>query len=311
MPQPEINLIRCRISDLLDNMVSCRSDTVPDSDDPIVAGYSELLREGVELDHPRGIRCRDGVVVMFDGHHRCLASASNGETHVLVACLDGVRSDAILGAAAANRMHGRPMSRADKRRAVVMLLQADVDWPDQKIAAHVGCSRSTVTRCKVEVEGGLKVRIKPSSGSLIPPKTASLTQFEDGEETPEPESTDSEPETCAEPAKTAGFQEVDFRQNPIPDHLLNYWKRRNEPVWAVQNIGGVIKKIGEAVAIGDKLWGRSSLAQAEADLNNAKAALENAIPFVLCPICRGLSIEGCRTCSETGFISEYQEKALQ
>lgn len=102
-----------------------------------VAVLKEAIEDGAEL---------DPVVVFYDGEsywladgfHRCKASQDAGLEDIQCIIHQGTRRDAILYSVGANAEHkaAKPRSRADKRRAVTMLLNDPEwsKWSDREIA---------------------------------------------------------------------------------------------------------------------------------------------------------------------------------
>lgn len=288
--------LRCRISDLLESMVTCRLDTVPESGDVVVSGYAALMADGVQFSEPRAIRVSSGSIIMFDGHHRCLASQDAGETHIMVQVMDGERYDAILGAARANRDHGKPMSNADKRQAVAMILQSGTNLTTKQISEHVGCSRRLVQMIQEDNPAPKRACVQESAnGSHIPASTDVSSQAQGQRVTEVPE--------CRPVACSAGCM--------IPSHLVKFWHRKAEFSHGLAAIAGILNRIEKGREAGDKLWGRDSIVDLETHLINARESIKNMMPWALCPTCEGLVIEGCRVCDETGFVSEFRYNAVK
>jgi hypothetical protein len=156
MPLLPIDQIR------MDGDTQVRADT----NQAKVDEYAELMREGVEF---------RAVTVFFDGSdhwlgggvHRVLAAIAAGRTHIEADVRSGKQRDAILFSLEDNK-HGLPLSTADKRKAVAILL-SDPEWSawsDREIARHLGVGNSLVSKIRRESFPGTVVR-KGADGRTI------------------------------------------------------------------------------------------------------------------------------------------------
>lgn len=112
-----------------------------------VATLKEAIEDGAELD--RVIVFYDGENYwLADGFHRCKASEESGLEDIPVIIHQGTRRDAVLYSVGANAEHkaAKPRSRADKRRAVTMLLNDPEwsKWSNREIARQCKVSESLV-----------------------------------------------------------------------------------------------------------------------------------------------------------------------
>jgi predicted RNA methylase len=107
-----------------------------------VATLVEALEDGNEFDP--AIVFYDGTDYWLgDGFHRCQSKEDAGHEDILVIIHQGTRRDAVLYSCGANATHkaAKPRTRADKRRAVLMLLN-DPEWKEWS-------SKEIARRCKV------------------------------------------------------------------------------------------------------------------------------------------------------------------
>ena len=117
-----------------------------------VGQYADQMLAGVEF---------PPVVVFFDGReqtywlaegfHRCAAAEAAALTTIVAEVRLGSRQDARDAAAASNKefdVVGQRRTRADKKRAVNMMLEDHPDWSDRRVATHVGVDPSTVWRSR-------------------------------------------------------------------------------------------------------------------------------------------------------------------
>ncbi len=111
--------------------------------------YAEAYRSGVSL--PPVTLFFDGSDYwMADGFHRYFAAKSAGKKSIQEDITPGSKRDAILYSLSANSRHGLKRSNADKRKAVLTLLD-DAEWSkwsNEKIAATCAVSPHTVADIK-------------------------------------------------------------------------------------------------------------------------------------------------------------------
>lgn len=119
-----------------------------------IATLSEAIEDGAELD-PVIVFYDGSDYWLADGFHRCKASEESGLEDIPVVIHQGTRRDAILYSVGANAEHkaAKPRSRADKRRAVTMLLN-DPDWSkwsNYQIAQACKVNEKTVRNIRVSL----------------------------------------------------------------------------------------------------------------------------------------------------------------
>jgi hypothetical protein len=156
MPLLPISLIR------MDGDTQVRADTSQAKVDE----YADLMREGVVF---------QAVTVFFDGSdhwlgggiHRVGAAIAAGRDEIEADVRPGTRRDAVLFGLGDNK-HGLPLSGADKRKAVAILL-GDAEWSqwsDREIARHLGVGNSLVSKVRRESFPGTVLR-KGADGRLV------------------------------------------------------------------------------------------------------------------------------------------------
>jgi hypothetical protein len=112
----------------------------------LIHEYATLYREGHALPPIKVFHDgRDNWVA--DGFHRVSAVREAGLSEIHAEVAPGTKRDAILYACGANK-HGKPRSHADKRRAVLRLLEDPTwqQWSDHEMARHCGVDHKTVAR---------------------------------------------------------------------------------------------------------------------------------------------------------------------
>jgi len=113
--------------------------------DEAVADYAAIIREGA--DFPPVVVFHDGKHYwLADGFHRWHAYRTAGATEITADVREGTKRDAVLFSVGANTDHGLRRTNADKRSAVMVLLN-DEEWskkPETWIAETAGVSRTLV-----------------------------------------------------------------------------------------------------------------------------------------------------------------------
>jgi len=133
-----------RLSDLtIDPEIQLRSRrTEPET----VATYMNALLAGIEL--PPVTVFRDGKYLwLVDGFHRYRARQRLGQQAIEAEIHTGTKEEAMVFAATANVLNGRPMSHEQKREAGERLLRL-TDWSQERIAKELAVAPSTVSTWK-------------------------------------------------------------------------------------------------------------------------------------------------------------------
>lgn len=92
---------------------------------------------------------------LADGYHRLYAARQAGDTRINADVQQGTYRDAVLYSASANISHGLRRTNADKRRAVMTLLNDEEwsKWSDREIARKCGVDHTFVGRLRSELTG--------------------------------------------------------------------------------------------------------------------------------------------------------------
>lgn len=107
--------------------------------------YSQKIREGVKFPALKVYRVGSRHYLV-DGWHRYFAYKKAGIADIEVDVVEGTKRDALLASTGVNKEHGLPPNRADKRRAVMKLLD-DMEWSswsNREIANQTGVTHPTV-----------------------------------------------------------------------------------------------------------------------------------------------------------------------
>jgi len=124
-------------------------------DENAVHEYSEAMKKKVRFPEIEVYRSGGGTFWLSDGRHRLEAGKMAGMTRVWALVYEGGQRDAILHSLDANLGHGVRRTNADKRKAVMIVLQDPEwrDWNDSKIARRCHVSPPSVKDVKDELAG--------------------------------------------------------------------------------------------------------------------------------------------------------------
>lgn len=125
---------------------------VREIDNEIVKEYAEALSEGKQF--PRPVLFFDGQFYWpGDGRHRTQARLQAGHADIEVDIRNGSERDAYLFGVEANQRHGLRLSRADKRKAVELMLrdQEWSKWSSAEIAKKCGVGHTMVSNMKASI----------------------------------------------------------------------------------------------------------------------------------------------------------------
>ncbi|MBX3045100.1 MAG: ParB-like nuclease domain-containing protein [Ignavibacteriae bacterium] len=117
-----------------------------------VEEYAELMRQGVKFP-PLTVVFDSTNYYITDGYHRYFAHIKALISEVECEIIEGTERDAILLACSANSVHGLKRTNADKRKAVLTLLNDDEwkEYSDGKIAEICHLSQAYVSAVRREL----------------------------------------------------------------------------------------------------------------------------------------------------------------
>jgi len=124
-------------------------------DEQIVAEYAELYSTGIDL--PPVTVFFDGATYwLADGFHRYWANKRIECNQVFADVRQGTQRDAILHSVGANADHGLRRTNADKRKAVLTMLDDEewAQWSDREIARRCGVHHEMVGKQRESLSGG-------------------------------------------------------------------------------------------------------------------------------------------------------------
>lgn len=116
-----------------------------------VAEYAEALAAGAALPPVVVFADSKGAHWLADGFHRCAAAELAGLSDVAADVRQGGRREALLHAAGANAAHGLRRSNADKRRAVLLVIEACPKWSNRRVAEACGVHHDMVSDARKAV----------------------------------------------------------------------------------------------------------------------------------------------------------------
>lgn len=123
-------------------------------DDPTLADYIQDLSEGAAFP-PVTVFYDGSEYWLADGYHRLAAAVEVQLSEIEAEVHQGDRREALLFALGANAKHGLRRSNADKRRAVLTMLQ-DPEWSawsNRELARRSATSHTFVAKMRKEIEG--------------------------------------------------------------------------------------------------------------------------------------------------------------
>jgi len=219
-----------------------------------VAEYAESIKNGDEF--PAVLVYFDGINYnLTDGYHRAHAHKRAGKASILCEVVNGTFRDAQLRAAGVNANHGMRRTHADKRKAVMMLLD-DLEWGEwsnSEIARRCGVSPTFVAGLR---DGGAPDVIKyKTSGGAVAKKAKAAGRA----------AKEKEPELKEEEKPAAEKPEDSFNPN---DELIERLMKDNDDLTmnlALAHMGGTEEQQNEAREIINSLREELRVANIELD----------------------------------------------
>lgn len=132
-------------------------------DEDMVKDYADNMKDGAVF--PAIEVVFDGLEnYLTDGFHRYHAHLKNGKVSIEALVINGTLRDAKLRSYSANAMHGLSLTRAEKRKAVVAMLDdmEYCEWSNKAIARHCNVSAAWVGKLRTELENP-----KPKSSAKV------------------------------------------------------------------------------------------------------------------------------------------------
>ena len=182
-------------------------------DENVVAEYADSMKDGAKF--PPAVVFHDGAeYFLADGFHRYFSAKKCGSPGIFCDVREGTLRDAILFSFSANGTHGLRRTAADKRKAVMAMLE-DIewqDWSDREIARQCCVSHPFVAAIRKEM-GASKSETKMN----VRGKTTTRIQ-QPVEKQEEPQAEMSEADIEAETIRFA-VQELQKQNEELQDQL--------------------------------------------------------------------------------------------
>ena len=173
----------------------------------IVNEYAEAMQEGDTF--PPVVVFNDGANYwLADGFHRYHASVKLGFYEIEAQVKPGTKRDAVLYSVSANHDHGLRRSNADKRKAVLTLLEDEEwsKWSNNRISQECGVSLDLVNR----VRDSLNDSLSDNSERTYTTKhgtTATMKTDNIGNRPENPDSSDSTNNASTQSSDDIGIEE--------------------------------------------------------------------------------------------------------
>lgn len=219
---------------VLDPKLQSRTET----NEQTIEDYADAIKLGDEF--PPLLIYFDGTHYwLVDGYHRYHAHKKAGKAGVTCEVVNDTFTNAILKAASVNTKHGMRRTYADKRKAVMTLLD-DFEWKDwsnAEIARHCGVSPTFVANLR-DSGGPDEVKYKTATGKVMTKAKATGKAKEPDLKEPEPE--------LKEPAKQEQSKTEEFDPR---DELIEHLTKENDELTmnlALAHMGGTEEEQIEA-----------------------------------------------------------------
>jgi len=214
---------------VLDPKLQSRTET----NEQTIEDYADAIKMGDEF--PPLLAYFDGTHYwLVDGYHRYHAHKKAGKAGVTCEVVNGTFTDAVLRATSVNTKHGMRRTYADKRKAVMTLLD-DFEWSqwsNAEIARHCGVSPTFVANLR-DSGGPDEVKYKTATGKV-------MTKAKAPGKAKEPELK----EPAAPEEKESKQEHFDPR-----DELIEHLTKENDELTmnlALAHMGGTEEQQGEA-----------------------------------------------------------------
>lgn len=306
-------------------------------DEELVREYAEAYRGGAKMP-PLVVFSQSGIggYILADGFHRYHALKNLNKKKASCNLRIGSVRDAILWSVGANATHGLRRTNADKRRAVMTLLE-DKEWgawSDREIARTTGVDHTTVGRLRASLVENTSDNGDPEPqtrkytdkhGNESTMKTEAIGGHEaiDEDDIPDPpdddagSGEDSEPATEPEPKEPETKPKAKKEQGPPKDRVGNVLAGQvlrddfEQIPLTIRKIRVLFRSLREEInEIMNKRAGANFNKTVLNDsLNNIRTGLSDAMimPHAVCPLCNG---KGCKDCYDLGWLTEHRYDAL-
>ena len=306
-------------------------------DEAAIKEYMEAVENGATLP-PVTVFSEDGEkFFLADGFHRAEVARRLGQKSVRCEVREGGFEAALTFALSANSAHGIRRSNEDKRNAVKVAWENrkmlfGVDNPsDGMVAQMCGVTRefassqvATIATCAPSTVVGKdgKTYTKPPvpvrRPEPPPPPVRDKEDEDAGEDeeefeearamipVPPPPPPPPPPQRPLPPVPQRPQFERDADGTRIPPEILDTWNRREEMKALLDMQREVRRRVKAAVEAHDPLFAKFARAwwpEVEAAANTICQHLAWAMPELGCPVCQGITADGCKYCGGSGLVS--------
>ncbi len=251
-----------------------------------VAEYRDIIANDGKLP-PMKVRY-DGVSMwLTDGFHRYHAYSSLGVETVDIISTPGTQREAVLDSIGANAAHGLRRNNADKRAAVITMLNDDEwsQWSDRKIAETAMVSHTFVANIRRELGAPLLDGVDGVDGEDGCEQDAASGNV----------ATDGGDEGPANEGDVSGVViPTPFEIAQAEAEQIGQWH---------DSIKSIAKQVKDECEMGGAYTSRLAAIAVTTDLRNALRAFKFAMPHAACPKCEE---EGCETCKQTGWVTKAE-----
>lgn len=176
----------------------------------------------------------EGRYLLADGFHRHAAAARLNRRTIAAEVREGSFPEALDLAALANLKHGLPLTRAERRRAVEVLLTMHHDRSDRRLCEELGVGRDLVAKVRRQLIDGKQIPDTPgrlgADGKLYP--SAGLPK-DPNERLPRGQAVAQQDEPVAREAKSPPWDDAPSAGKPPPksSHATPPWEAGGDAPW--------------------------------------------------------------------------------
>jgi hypothetical protein len=281
----------------------------------IDADYVEELAEKIDrIVHPVIVYHDGREYWLADGFHRYLAHGKANKKSIDAKVIKGTVREAILYSVGCNAQHGLRRTNADKRRAVLTLLN-DKEWgkkSDRWIAEKCDVGHPLVAEIR-KSNGSSSIARESKDGrkgwKSVPNEETEVVEKEEVKEISK-ETTPAKTEAVEEPlfdtsAPASPPVKTDHTKQkmPIEDmEIISVFNRAADLEDLARKVSDIKSIITRGVGDKDELFAEVNLSAIQADANNLYRQIKGATPHAVCRYCNGRRKSGCRACRGKGWV---------
>lgn len=244
-------------------------------------------------------------MIIADGSHRFLAAIELNEETIKADVIKGTKVEAFLFASTANRSHGLQLSTKDFKNIIEKFLNFKEleDWTDTKIAAHLRCSQSYVSR----------VRRKLSPETVSRPRTIEMKdgskqkrKFKPKEPSKSKSSSKDKPKPDTPPKSKIKKDKIkDGLGKIVPDEFQEVFEQRTKFGSVHEEIGSLINAVKDLYHLPSNAGKKANIQKIVKILNDARLLVKEGMPHSICHHCEG---QKCTFCKNTGWNTIEESK---